>query len=234
MRWLGLLFAALPVTAAADITGASYLEPTDIYGHNAIVGGEYAVLSITAGDADWHIRFDNAVFEDSAPRLVDFDGDGSPEVLTVYSEFEQGARVQILDWVDGAIAPVAANAPIGTRFRWLSIAGATDLDGDGTIEIAYVDRPHLAKILRVLNVTVEDGVWTLTEVATQPGLTNHKYRDPAIEGGIRECGFRPEIITADADWARVIATTLINGTLVSRELGPYTGPQSLSAPLACE
>ena len=233
MRWLALALSTLPFSAAAEITGVSYVEPTTVYGHNAIEGGEYTFLRVELGDDAVMIRYDDAVFEDSAPRLVDFDVDGTPEVLTVVSEFEQGARVQIFDLVDGAVVPVASNAPIGTRFRWLAIAGTADFDGDGTLEIAYVDRPHLAKILRILNVRVEDGVWSLTEVGTLDGVTNHKYRDPNIEGGIRICD-TPEVILADAKWDRIVGVTMDNGALVARDIGAYRGADSLTRALACE
>ena len=233
MRWLALALSTLPFSAAAEITGASYVEPTTVYGHNAIEGGEYTFLRVELGGDAALIRYDDAVFEDSAPRLVDFDMDGTPEVLTVVSDFEQGARVQIFDLVDGAVVPVASNAPIGTRFRWLAVAGTADFDGDGTLEIAYVDRPHLAKILRILNVRVEDGVWSLTEVGTLDGVTNHKYRDPNIEGGIRICD-TPEVILADAKWDRIVGVTMDNGALVARDIGAYRGADSLTRALACE
>ena len=38
---------------------------------------------------------------------------------------------------------------IWLAFTLLAPLGAADLDGDGKIELAYIDRPHLAKILRI-------------------------------------------------------------------------------------
>lgn len=84
----------------------------------------------------------NKVFEDITPRFVDITGDGRPEILTVISNFERGARMVILD---RDLNILAQTRPIGRRNRWLAIVGAADFDGDGQIEIAYVDRPHLKK-----------------------------------------------------------------------------------------
>ena len=50
---------------------------------------------------------------------------------------------------------------------------------------------------------------------------------------MRVCLDAVEVITASADWSRVIATRLVDGTLVSRDVGPHTGRASLSAALQC-
>lgn len=122
---------------------------------------------------------------------------------------------------------------IGTRYRWLAPLGAADLDGDGTVELAYIDRPHLARVLRIWRY--ENG--TLTPLAEHPGLTNHRIGEDYISGGIRRgiryCGETPEIITANADWTRLIASTLSNGKIKTRDIDPHTGPASFAAALAC-
>jgi hypothetical protein len=41
------------------------------------------------------------------------------------------------------------------------------------------------------------------------------------------------MITANADWTRIMATTLEGGRLRSRDLGPYADPESLDAALTC-
>lgn len=235
------LFAlAFAGSATAEVLGAFYDVPTDVYGHGAIEGGEYAAIGfVLSPDRQIGSGTVGKVYEDTAPRLVDLDGDGTPEVISVISYFDSGAAIRIWDEVPSSDAPqgttmavVAETAPIGTRHRWLAIAGAADLDNDGHIEIAYVDRPHLAKILRVIEVRRTGDTWTLREQAAAPGFTNHRYRDPAIEGGIRLCD-TPEIITSSADWQRVLATRLVGDTLRTRDLGPYEGPASLAAALIC-
>jgi hypothetical protein len=222
-----LTVALMAGPAGAEITGARYAEPTSAYGHGAVAGGEYARLIVEKAQDSHGVTWENAVFEDTAPRLADLDGDGTLEVVAVVSGFRTGARVQVVDLVNGRPAAVASTAPIGRRHRWLAIAGIADLDGDGRSEVAYVDRPHLARTLRVVEVHRSGEAWQITEEAAAPGHTNHRYGAPDIEGGVFDCGEGPEIITADADWTRVQATRLKDGALTTRDLGAYTSPDSL-------
>jgi hypothetical protein len=165
------------------------------------------------------------VFEDLAPRLVDVTGDGEPEVIVVETDVRRGAALAIYD-VNGKLAETPH---IGQRNRWLAPVGAADLDGDGQIEIAYVDRPHLAKVLRVWRL---DGR-KLVPVGELGGLSNHQIGWDFIPGGLRDCGAGPEIVLADAAWARVMAVRF-DGALSARALGTYRGPDSLMSALACQ
>lgn len=224
--------------SADEIVAADYVEPTTRYPHG-IMGDaiEHAGLQVTLSDgakrtAVWP---DTIVFEDTAPRLVDLDGDGAPEVIVVESDAQQGARLTVwgLDTEDRLVSRASTNF-IGTRFRWLAVAGAADMDGDGYVEIAYVDRPHLAKTLMVWRyVPQTDGAARLELVAQVAGLTNHRIGERDIGGGMRVCADAVEVITASADWSRVIGTRLQNGTLVSRDMGPHTGRASLNNALRC-
>lgn len=231
----GALAALLlwPACAMAEITGASYDAPTAVYGHGAVQNGEYETLVIDRAGQTSRLRLTRAVWEDTAPRLADLDGDGTPEVVAVRSGFTTGAGIVVIDEVDGAVRVVLETAPIGRRNRWLAVAGVADLDGDGRVEIAYVDRPHLAKVLRVIEVKVTDGVWTYREEAAAEGFTNHHLGSPVVEGGLRTCGGVTEVITANAGWTRIIATRLDNGQLTHRDMGPYAGANSLSAAQDC-
>lgn len=171
------------------------------------------------------------VFEDTVPRLVDLTDDGAPEIIVVQSHRDLGAQLAVYARAaDGVtLDPIATTPFIGRRNRWLAPIGAADLDGDGAVEIAYIDRPHLARILRVWRFDAGQ----LTEIASAQGLTNHRIGDPTIPGGLRDCGNGPEMITADATWSRVIATRLRpDGTLISRDIGPWS-PGALTAALSC-
>ncbi len=168
------------------------------------------------------------VFEDVAPRLMDLNGDGNPEIIVVQSNLDKGARLVVFRY-DAQGLHLTATPYIGTRNRWLAPLGAADLDGDGHIELAYIDRPHLAKTLRIWRY--RDGA--LKEIASQPGLTNHRIGEDFISGGIRSCAGVSEIITADAGWKRIIATTFTGGRIQSRDIGPYRGRQSLTKTLSC-
>ncbi len=214
--------------SAQDITAARYADPTDRYPH-AVLGDalEWGALELTLSDGTQRriVLPNEQVFEDLTPRLADVDLDGLAEVVVVESHVRLGARLAIYD----AEGFVAATPPIGTRFRWLAPIGIGDLDGDGAIEIAYIDRPHLAKTLRVWRFA-EGG---LREVAQMGGLTNHRIGEDFISGGLRDCGDGLEMIVASADWGRVMGVRLQDGTLTARPLGPFEGPDSFAKALSC-
>ncbi|MDD9740366.1 MULTISPECIES: FG-GAP repeat domain-containing protein [Marinovum] len=212
---------------------ASYGAPTDRYPHGVLGDDlEWGSLQVTCGGSRHSVDLPEAlVFEDVAPRLAQLDGQGPPEVIVVESHRDRGARLAIWGLDDGALQRRAATPFIGTRFRWLAPLGAADLDGDGRMEIAYVDRPHLARVLRVWRYEAGDG---LREVAQLQGLSNHRIGAPDIAGGIRDCGQGPEMILADAQWRRLVAVTLNDGTLTRRDLGPHRGRDSFGAAMGCD
>ena len=235
MRWAclaGLVFGLASQAAAQEIVSARYDGPTTRYPHG-VLGDEieYDTLVVRLSDgreivARW--AQDN-VFEDLTPRVVDVDGDGAPEVVVVESHETQGARLAIWGMRDGTLAQIAATPHIGTRFRWLAPVAVADLDGDGRVELAYVDRPHLAKVLRVWRYGA-DGA--LTQVASVEGLTNHRIGWDYIAGGLRNCGQGPEMVLADAGWTNVVAVRFADGALTQQALGRYS-PEALERALGC-
>ena len=213
---------------AQTITAARYDAPTTRYAHGVLGDRvEWGALVLTlSGGRELRLTLpDTLVFEDTTPRLADVDGDGGPEVVVVETSLARGARLAVYD----ETGLVAATPHIGRPNRWLAPAGVADLDGDGLVELAYVDRPHLVKILRIWRF--ERG--KLTPVADRPGLSNHRIGWDVIPGGLRDCGPGPELVMADADWQRVVAATLRAGRITIRALGPYAGPGSLDAALKC-
>lgn len=233
---LALTLTVTPaVLAAQEIAAATYVEPTTAYGHGVVAGGEYAGLRVNYADGTHTaVRFDNAVFEDTTPRLHDFDGDGRPELVVVVSDFAAGARIVVLGRDGASLRVLGQTAPIGQRHRWLAIAGIADFDGDGRDELAFVDRPHLEKTLRLLTVEIVGGIARFTQLAEAAELSNHRLGAAEIEGGVRACpGAAPVVVSADDDWANVVETRLAHGRLASTLVAPYTGPASLAARLAC-
>ncbi len=229
--WLAGVSSA---AASEEIIEARFTEPTKRYAHGVLGDDvEYGALELrveTRGsDSAQTLRTirlpQDRVFEDLSPRLVDMDSDGTPEVVVVESHAQFGAQLAIYD---ESGTKIAATPHIGTRFRWLAPIGAADLDGDGYTEIAYIDRPHLAKTLRIWRY--KDGA--LAEIASLPRLTNHRIGEDYISGGLRDCGETPELITASADWSRIISVTFNSGWTTS-DLGPFTGRQSINQALKC-
>lgn len=239
------LLAAGPA-AAQTIAAAEYSDPTSRYPHGVLGDDvEWGNLRITVtrragsdtGLASGHVALSyemplppDLVFEDTAPRLWDVTGDGDPEVVVVQSHARKGARLLVIGLSDGKPGFLAATPFIGERNRWLAPVGAADLDGDGEVEIAYVDRPHLARVLRI--VRLRNGA--LVPVAELGNLSNHRIGETDIGGGVRFCGESPEMILADGDWQQVMAVRLTGTGLVARPVGRHTGRQSLARALECK
>ena len=224
---LALALIASGGGAQADIIGADYAEPTTRYAHGILGDAiEHGALVIRTDRTRITLRLpQDRVFEDVVPRLSDVDGDGDAEVIVVESQADTGAQLAIYD----ETGKIAATPHIGRSNRWLAPIGATDLDGDGYIEIAYIDRPHLAKTLRVWRF--KDGA--LEPVADLAGLTNHRIGERDIGGGIRDCGDGPEMITASANWRDVMATRLDGPMLTTRRIADHSGRASLDQALDC-
>lgn len=233
--WLMLL--ALGGAASAEILSARYGDPTTRYTHGVLGDAvEYGALILKvagcescANGKSQTLKFtlpETRVFEDLEPRLADLDRDGLPEVIVIETDARLGASLAVYD----ESGKIAATPYIGRTHRWLAPLGAADLDGDGKVELAYIDRPHLAKTLRIWRFEAS----RLVHVADKPGLTNHRIGEAFISGGIRDCGQGPEIVTASANWSRVMVTTLNKARLNSRDEGPFKGPKSLADALDCK
>ena len=222
---------ATPALAAdGGILAARYIELTTRYTHGVLgdtIEHGALELEIDGAAARTIIRLPHErVFEDTKPRVVDVDGDGRNEVVVVESHQNQGARLAIYN----AEGLVVATPYIGTRNRWLAPVAIADMDGDGAVELAYIDRPHLAKTLRIWRF--QDGA--LTQIAALTGLTNHRIGERDIAGGLRDCGNGPEMVVASADWRQLVAVTFDGAALVAREIGMHKDRASFAAALACE
>lgn len=206
---------------------AYFAQPVTRYAHGVL--GDAVEWGTLILDGAKHVLSPSSVFEDLKPRLADIDGDGAPEAVVIESHASKGAQLAIYRR-DGARLVKHASTPyIGTRFRWLAPAGIADFDGNGTLDFAYVDRPHLAKTLRIWSY--ENG--RLREIAAIGGLTNHRIGEDFISGGLRVCNGEPEIVTADQGWSRVIGTRFLDGQWVSRVLARNTGTSAFARAMRC-
>lgn len=71
-------------------------------------------------------------------------GDGIVEVVVAESDESNGSRLAVWEVIVAAsdgpkLVRGAAGSFIGTRFCWLAPIGAADFDGDGLVELAYVE-----------------------------------------------------------------------------------------------
>ncbi|MBT8411794.1 MAG: VCBS repeat-containing protein [Octadecabacter sp.] len=224
LRWARVvccLWLADPVAAVAQtIVAAQFDGPTTGYAHGILGDAvEYTDLLIIAEDGAGRVTYrirlpQDHVFEDLAPRLWDITGDGQPEVVVIETDMALGGALAVYD-LSGKIAETPH---IGRTNRWLAPVGAADLDGDGRIEVAFVDRPHLAKVMRVFEW---DGTGLRLE-AELAGLTNHRIGQDFITGGLRDCGSGPEMVTANADWTAIMVTRLTGGGLQTLRLAPFS------------
>lgn len=223
---------AQSVSKDETIVQARYNGPTERYPHGVLGDAiEHDILTLTfSSGRRMSLQIASPlVFEDTEPRVVDLDGDGRAEVITVESHERLGGRLSVWGIRDGQVQRITATPHIGTRFRWLAPIGAADLDGDGLVEIAYVDRPHLAKTLRVWRF--EDD--TLAEVASLLGVTNHRIGESDIAGGIRDCGQGPEMVVANANWTRLMGVKFQNGMLTVADIGMHRDRASFANALNC-
>lgn len=222
---MGLAGAA----AAEVVIGAQYDAPTDRYGHGVLGDAiEYGELVIETEDWSNRVRYRvmlpvDHVFEDIAPRLWDITGDGNPEVVVIETDVRRGGSLAVYNQT----GKIAETPHIGQSNRWLAPVGAADFDGDGRIEVAFVDRPHFVKVLRVFEW---DG--TALRLDTEiGGLTNHRIGDDFISSGVRDCGDGPEMVTTDADWSDLMVTSFDTGW-TARSVGAFSA-QGLADALAC-
>lgn len=173
------------------------------------------------------------VFEDIAPRLADMDGDGQNEIITIRSHQNKGGQIAVYGITKAQpnrLSLVASTPYIGRAYRWLAPIGIADFNNDGAMDIAYIDRPHLAKLLRVWSYTPTG----LQQIAQKPGLTNHRIGDNFITGGVRLCKGQTSMITVNTDWSRVIRTYFKKGRLISDDVDSFVNTASANAALKCQ
>jgi len=215
------------------IANAWYDGATDRYAHGVLGDAiEPSSLSVTDSDGCTVTAELNKehVFEDLAPRLANLDGKPGTEIVTIRSHQNYGAQIAVYQLTDNKLEVLASTPYIGTANRWLAPVGIADFNNDGDMDIAFVDRPHLAKVLRVWSFRDNE----LVQIANKSGYSNHKIGEDFISGGIKDCGDTVSMITADARWRRIMETKMQNNELVSEDIGAFTGTDSLTQATLCK
>ncbi len=162
-----------------NIRAAWLTEPTTRYAHgvlgDAIEAGGLAVE--TADRRTLHLRLPaDSVFEDRYPRLADIDGDGEDEILVVRSYLDRGAVLAVIKAGADGLKIAAETPALGRPNRWLNPVGAADFDGDGRVEIALVETPHIGGVLKLYRP--RDG--GLTAAISRTGVSSHAIGSRAL------------------------------------------------------
>ena len=185
---VGLLAGALPAAAQerigaikdlrvaagrTTIAEAWFADPVTRYRH-FVLGSEYEPETLVVRTREGReLRLTlppDSVFEDRQPRIADLDGEGREQIVVVRSYLDRGAALAVVGIVDGRLRIIAETPPTGRPHTWLNPAGIADFDGDGRLDIAYVQMPHVLGRLRV--VTLRHG--KLVEIASVDDVSNHK------------------------------------------------------------
>lgn len=175
----GAIPFAEPAVGAGDVALAWLAEPTGRYAHN-VLGDAIEAGALIARMRDGrrlvHRLPETQVFEDNAPRLVDTDGDGAMEILTVIADARAGAAPALFAPRGDGLALVARGPFIGRANRWLNPVGAADFDGDGRVEVAVVETPHIGGKL----VIYDRRGAGLVERARVAGYSTHPLGSPVL------------------------------------------------------
>jgi len=198
-----------------DIALAWLAGATDRYPHG-VLGDKLEASSVRVLTADRtpleFVLREDSVFEDLTPRLIDVDHDGRDEILLVRSHQEAGASLLLLGIRGNRLVRLAESQAIGTPNRWINPIGAADFDGDGQIEIAAVETPHIGGHLLIYKIEGR----RLREVARFAGYSNHIL-------GSTELGMSavfdvngdgiPDIVLPTQDRREIRALTFAKGNL---------------------
>lgn len=202
-----------------NIREAWLTRPTRRYGHkilgDEIEGGGMAVSLPRGRRIEMHLA-DGFVFEDRMARLADLDGDGELEIITVLTDVKKGASLAVYRVRDEKIVPVTATAPIGKPNRWLNPAALGDFDGDGNLEIAWVETPHIGGILKIARLTGPAGEQKLEIIAALKGFSNHVIGSRELQQALSfdwDGDKNPDIILPGPERKTIKVVSLKDGVL---------------------
>lgn len=209
---------------------AWYADPTDRYPHGAL--GDNVEGGSLVGEDVYGNRYvvqlpSTEVFEDLTPRIVDIDGDGQNEIVTIRSALRSGAAVAVYGLSGSRLIERASTTPIGRANRWLNIAGIADFTGDGQLDIAIVKTPHIGGVLEILR-------WNrnrLQPVDSADGFSNHAFGslDQGLSAVASIDGDRiPDLVLPDAQRTALRMVTASGGKIREVATVPLPGEVTTS------
>jgi len=173
-----------------------------------------------------------SVFEDRTPRLVDLDGDGKNEIIVIRSSLSQGSSVAVLGILDQKLVNLTNSQPIGRSNRWLNIVAAADFNGNGNVEIAWVETPHIGGTLKVARLARTAKTYQLKIIGQLYGFSNHQIGSRQMMMSVtfdwNGDGIN-DIILPDAKRQTILVVTMVAGKLKVIDRMAVTG--QIASPL---
>ena len=240
---LGILVGCLLATSvqAHDWRYGLFAAPTDRYAHAVLGDGiEYGALELRSLADEQSLLFtltlpEDRVFEDLKPRKTTLGADNHEVLVVVESQRDLGAQLAVYDILESgnsaSLVKRAATPHIGRAYRWLAPAGIADFDGDGLNDIAYVETPHLGKILKIVTLK---GDQLVPIVTPKSGFSNHSIGEDFITSGVRDCAGRVELLTPDAARTTLMAVRVEGGEIVAEPTAFEPSPDGIAKAQRCE
>ena len=218
---------------ARNIREAWLTRPTRRYDH-AVLGDDIEAGGLAVSDAGGRrvetILPEEEVFEDRMARLLDLDGDGRDEIIVVHTYRDRGAALAIYGLFGKReterLVRLAESTPIGEPYRWLNPAAAGDFDGDGRLEIAWVETPHMGGVLKVGRLEGTGEKRRLAMLAQARGFSNHEKGSRILQQAVSfdwDGDGRADIILPDAARKAMVAVRYADGRLETVARLPING-----------
>ena len=147
-------------------------DPTDRYAHG-VLGDDLEAGSITLIETEPETAVVNTitipepqVIEGIMPLWVDWNGDGTQEIIVTLSDANQGAQIVLFN---EAGEQIATGPAIGQGGRWRHQLSVAPFGPNGEMELVDVLTPHIGGVVEFYQWNGD----TLEIVAKVPGFTSH-------------------------------------------------------------